>query len=1352
MGKKLFLFFFLFVSMAVTGLIIYIQSSSFAAFVKKQLDDKIAKNSGILIEFDRLKVDILPPGISLVDARIKILQPNNILDLPMDTAFRAEKIGATFRMVQAFSRGITVNKFFVSGAELRLNSINTDGKKKKGEKLSQIVTRPIQIQVTKNFFLNVRQIELRDTSLYLGGESEGKKWRFNIYKIHYLSLSPNAAGLNFVGNLEKINFSKEKIELKLDVFNSNVDITPQQIKIIAMDLQKGLIASHIEGKLLGSIDKLEMLKADLRILARASAESLMKEIKGPEGIKAQLLADLLVAGDINKHQITGKLEAENFSYSMWNLDKLSTNLNYDSLKLSLSNLNIEKKGGSIKAAALDLMFPLKNFQKDIELTFSNIFLNDIAGDLNKSINNLNVNINGSTKLSINAEINDDKFNLQQLTIKPQLQLRNLNLSNQTYGKVRPKKNILSIKELALDASILFKGDVVNIESGKLTLPTGIVDVQGSVSSKNGYDIVGNTEDLDIGKELSHIAEIPISGIGGLMIHVRGKPEQLFLDFDLDVDGAKYVNFDFGSLFGRVTLDDDKSILYLKKIKALKNDSTYSIDGLVDIGDTDRMELKAHFIDTKPDDVFSIFKKQIEHISWIPWGMTGFLRGDVDISGGYDDWEKSLLVQAKLFASKLNYKGEFISNVEADAGFDRGVYYAKGVQLNKYNTFGTGELYYYPNDVLKYNFQIHRGKIRDLNKISDLELPVDATWSASGSGEGTWAELKSHAEVLIDNATVRTWPVPTTKLTLDTDAEKIRFAIANLQKEDLLQLTIGQKNYSHSSLNIDFTNHNFSYLLCFINKRLCADTNLNLIAGIKLSTDWSGKNWKEMNGIGEINDLWVGKAGFTIRSNPKKSFKIIHGLVQLPHLNFYGEDTRLDLDASGLVEGRNLKINAKGYLSLKVLEFITSLIEESRGKLDIDASLYGDLDKTQLSGAIAIGNGFMRFSGLDATAQNIIGKIRLFNNRAQIDSIVGLFGGGSVKIGGNADIFLNRAPVLNLELNLRDNRVKFFPVNFAEVEEGKLTFTGEGPPYLLGGLIKTRQAMMRNNFDMGGNQQKLRTARYLPVRPGASKAIYEVKIKAIAEKGIFVDNDLLNAEFRGEVTLLNNFEFPKVIGRAELVKGKLLFRNTSFDLDHAYVRLANPDIFDPQFSIGGLANVDIYKINIFASGTMDDPKITLSSTPSLAQQDILSLLAFGFRGEDAKKVRSNDMSVLTYSEVGSALIDQLRINKDLQSKGVRLTVAPSFNRQSEANIVRPSEVGADTASPKVLVQSQIFKNLDATLGSTFGASQAQEMDATLEYKLGKKSSINIIYEQESTLEANESKTSLGADLKFRWGFK
>jgi translocation and assembly module TamB len=561
--------------------------------------------------------------------------------------------------------------------------------------------------------------------------------------------------------------------------------------------------------------------------------------------------------------------------------------------------------------------------------------------------------------------------------------------------------------------------------------------------------------------------------------------------------------------------------------------------------------------------------------------------------------------------------------------------------------------------------------------------------------------------------------------------------------------IGHTLREDSFADVRVDNGSFDFLLCAVNRRVCADPSLSFLATGEAKLKWKGGAWQAMSGAGKVEGFELSKSGYHLKTPAAVGVSVQNGYVQLERTSLQGERSKLSFGAEGRVDGSALNASIQGEASMRLLEFFTALMEETRGKMAINLGLSGNISDAKFNGNIDIQEGFLRLAGIDAPVDGLNGRVHFQNSRASVDSLAGQLGGGTVQASGVIDLYLNRPPRFDLDLFFANNRVKFQPVTYAEIGDAKLSLTGERPPYLFGGTARMRRVMMRNNFDVS-SRKTLQNARYLPEKQGGAKSLYEIRIRAIAESGVFVENNLLNAEFKGEVTLLNNFEFPQIVARAELVRGKFLFRNTAFTLDHAYIRAPTPEYFNPQFSIGGVATVDNYRISLFASGTIEKPKISLTSYPAIPQEDIVSLLAFGYRGEDARRVKTDNTSAITYSEVGSILLEQLQLNQNLQSKGMRVMVAPSLN-ETEANIIRPNS--SQTASPKVILQTQIMKNLDAVFGGTVGSTQGQSLDAKLEYRLGRKASVSAVYEQTPAgLDATETKNSYGADLKFRWGFK
>jgi hypothetical protein len=1060
-------------------------------------------------------------------------------------------------------------------------------------------------------------------------------------------------------------------------------------------------------------------------------------------------ADLKMGGRLFDPTVQGGVEIKNFGYSLWHIESIKAAGSFGNGLLSLDSLEARQGGGtlSLKKKA-ELALPFKEESKEIQLQFNGVRFEDFAGDLKKSVNNLKMGLDGEASVRLDFSAGP-KTKLTAVTIQPDLSVKELELNNQVFGKNRPYKRIFQIQPFKLNANVVWRAGVVKVSEGKIALSSGTIDVKGTVGDSKGFDLQGSTDSIDLGKEVGNISGLLVNGIGPAKVHVHGPDDAVLIDFDIDHKNAKFDDYDLGQLAGRITYDDGKSYILLSNLSGKKNGSTYKVpSGKVNVGDGDDIEIEASFPESDPNDLFAIFAKQLAPISWIPHGMGGTVEGTARVGGGYGKGLASLEIHGHVKGKNLTYYGEILHDVEAQADLKGGVLKASILHARKYETSIAGDIEYKLDGEMKYSLSAQKGKLRSLDFISSMGLPVDGLFSFHSEGQGKWETLVSTSRFELQSGFVRTQPLPPIEMLYKTQADHSDFQGSIGQGVEVVG-RIGHGFQDESYATIKAENGNFDFILCALNRRNCSDPALSFFAEGEGRVSWRGMNWRLMSGSGKISSLELAKAGFHLKIPEPVRLTVNSGQVEMSKTYLQGDQSRLSLQASGRVDGSSIDARIQGESSLKLLEFVTALAEEARGKLGVNLGISGDLNNAKFNGNLDLRDGYLRLGGIDAPIDSLNGRFHFQNSRVNVDSLSGQLGGGTVQVSGAVDIYLNRPPRFGLDVFFANNRIKFYPVTFAEVSDAKLSFTGEKPPYLFSGTARMRRVMMRNNFDVS-SPKGLQSARYLPERQGGARSLYEIRIRAIAESGVFVDNNLLNAEFKGEVTLLNNFEFPQIIARAELVRGKFLFRNTAFVLDHAYIRAPTPEYFNPQFSIGGVATVDNYRISLFAAGTIDKPKISLSSYPALPQEDIVSLLAFGYRGEDARKVNPNNTSAITYSEVGSILLEQLQLNQNLQSKGLRVMVAPALN-ETEANIIRPNST--QTASPKVILQTQIMKNLDAVFGGTVGSTQGQSLDAKLEYRLGRKASVSAVYEQTPAgLDATETKNSYGGDLKFRWGFK
>src|SRR5690606_9468725 len=146
--------------------------------------------------------------------------------------------------------------------------------------------------------------------------------------------------------------------------------------------------------------------------------------------------------------------------------------------------------------------------------------------------------------------------------------------------------------------------------------------------------------------------------------------------------------------------------------------------------------------------------------------------------------------------------------------------------------------------------------------------------------------------------------------------------------------------------------------------------------------------------------------------------------------------------------------------------------------------------------------------------------------------------------------------------------------------------------------------------------------------------FKLDIAAVADSGVLVKNDLFDAELRADVRLVNTIERPRLLGSAEVVRGKLSFKDQDFQIDSSKIEFDNPTVIDPKFSLGASTEVKGVKVQLYASGRMSDWKLELSSNPSMSETEIISLLAIGLTAEQLGRMGSPDRGVLQQKDAAS----------------------------------------------------------------------------------------------------------------------
>jgi len=157
----------------------------------------------------------------------------------------------------------------------------------------------------------------------------------------------------------------------------------------------------------------------------------------------------------------------------------------------------------------------------------------------------------------------------------------------------------------------------------------------------------------------------------------------------------------------------------------------------------------------------------------------------------------------------------------------------------------------------------------------------------------------------------------------------------------------------------------------------------------------------------------------------------------------------------------------------------------------------------------------------------------------------------------------------------------------------------------------------------------------PPSTSAQQLVIALAINVDAPESIFVQGRGLDAQLGGKLQLTGTSDHPLVGGAFNMVRGTYSLAGTNINFTSGRVSFNGEglkDKIDPTLDFLAQASVTYNGIptvvNLNITGFADAPKISLSSTPPLPQDDLLALLLFG--------QPASQLSAVQLAETGAAL--------------------------------------------------------------------------------------------------------------------
>ncbi len=1344
--------------LAVAGMLLVIQSGIFAGFVKTTLRRIVPTSVGIGMDFKDLRVLYFPPGIVINKPEIT-LGRDNALKLPEGTRLGMERIEITFQFFQLMTGAITVNALNFVGAHLTLE---------------------LDPEIFKSVDASVPKPQARGPGLW------ERIIRFDFRSVALLDSSidvtyrqPGAQLIRVVGMAKEVSVSKvtrsgeARYDLALDFANCTATVAGREHHLAALkagaeagkadfqlrslSLQEGELSFHSSGALRGSILQPKSLISDLSFIFKGPLTELRRlypsQVDGlvPEAtsLSGQVRVEGRVSGDLladpKELRLNLLAEGEELRYRQWYVRKFDIKGAYSSREASIEDANVHFENGAVSSirveADMSLKQPLKNFKASLD----SVDVRQALGPLILKLYPLHAIASGEVEGTSRSTESLD------LDLKASIQGRKLSIDNQSPREKREHHVIVAVPEFTAAGAMRLTTKGIEFKSVQARVKKTALNLGGVMDFDKGFnlEIQGDVDFSEIGK----IADIDVRGTGSLLWTVKGPSDNIVLAFKPQVEDAYFLHLNLGKLSGTVSFVDSRDMLIFEGLKSVVGDMELQGNGTLDLGrgkDDVRLDV-AITKGTLRDFDYLMSEYIAESVPWYPHEITGEISGTLAVTGKTDPSKLSILGDYRLM--NVKYLGEIFSEAMFRGGYKENGFIAERILIHKRSGTITGGVTFSPQGVLSMNLSTSGLVTTDLDHVAGIGIPYLAPMALMLRVDGKPGAIQGVFSADLGAGAIKGVSVMPSSLVFRGDGSAISANISLLGGQGTARAEWGQATGSDGTLFVAARGLDFRPLLMALNPTLADDLTLEGLISGEAALRYKTGNFRRLSGSMSVEQFSMRKRGFYLKLASPLALALNQGDYKFSNLRLLS--TAAEIAADGEVSGGRIGFTIKGDFPLALFEFLTPEIASFKGSLAFNALVSGTLDDPHLMSKATFSNADLRLAKIEQSFENITGAMDWRDDLIAFPSISAKLGGGTVNGRGTARLSLTRAPELNFRFDLNNPKFKIYPFTFLRAS-GRMSIVGDTAPYLVGGELVAQEALIQENFNKGGGKST-RSSMYLPSLRGVDGDsefhLFDLNIEASADRGILVKNDLIDLEAKGKVRILGTPDAPRIQGRSEVVQGKILFNESIFNIQNAVVEFKNPVIIDPEFDLTAITDYKGYKVNLYASGNSSGPRISFKSHPPLSQEDIVSLLTLGVTSSGYSSLRNQDRDAYSRDEVYSLLFNQSGINRGLKSKfGVNVGVDQAMNTGSQESAFRRNADAAVNVAPKVVLQKEIVKNLNAKVGSTIGVGDSRQQDLNLEYQFGKNTSVTGVYEDQRGTTPQNSRTSMGVDLKFRWNFR
>ncbi len=349
--------------------------------------------------------------------------------------------------------------------------------------------------------------------------------------------------------------------------------------------------------------------------------------------------------------------------------------------------------------------------------------------------------------------------------------------------------------------------------------------------------------------------------------------------------------------------------------------------------------------------------------------------------------------------------------------------------------------------------------------------------------------------------------------------------------------------------------------------------------------------------------------------------------------------RLRLGASGSVQlgSGAVALHATGHADLALLDPVLGATgQRAAGHAALDATIGGTLAAPRVDGSFTLADGEVQDFVQGVRITGITARLTAAGDKVRIDRFTAQAGGGTLEATGSIGVLV---PGLPVDLHLTADHAKPLASDLLTATlDADLSVRGDAAGEMqAAGRILVRRADINVPNGLPPSVAVLRVRRpgdTPPPPPSAGpSSVVRLAITVDAPSNIFVRGHGLDAELGGKLMVNGTSGAPQIGGGFQMRSGTFSLAGTTLTFSKGEVGFDGTSVtnkIDPTLDFVADSTSGNVTATLTVGGYADAPKITLSSTPDLPQDEVLAHLLFG--------VSVKDLSALQIAEIAAALAD------------------------------------------------------------------------------------------------------------------